>query len=105
MAWAIYKDENFLWGQNEIESREIASLTKMMTAYVCLKIIKDSQLINFDTILEVPEVASGIRGTSARLIQTDCLSVWDLLHGLLLPSGNDAAVCLAYRFGQILKQT
>ena len=30
------------------------------------------------------------------------LSVWDLLHGLMLPSGNDAATTLAEHFGQYL---
>ena len=30
------------------------------------------------------------------------LSVWDLLHGLMLPSGNDAATVLAEHFGQYL---
>jgi D-alanyl-D-alanine carboxypeptidase len=30
------------------------------------------------------------------------LTVWDLLHGLMLPSGNDAAITLAEHFGQYL---
>jgi hypothetical protein len=30
------------------------------------------------------------------------ISVWDMLHGLMLPSGNDAAVALAEHFGSIL---
>ena len=30
------------------------------------------------------------------------MSVWDLLHGLMLPSGNDAATVLAEHFGQYL---
>ena len=30
------------------------------------------------------------------------MSVWDLLHGLMLPSGNDAAVALAETFGLML---
>jgi len=29
----------------------------------------------------------------------DVLSIWDLLHGLMLPSGNDAGICLAEHFG------
>jgi D-alanyl-D-alanine carboxypeptidase (penicillin-binding protein 5/6) len=28
------------------------------------------------------------------------VSIWDLLYGLMLPSGNDAAVCLAENIGQ-----
>lgn len=38
-------------------------------------------------------------GTSARLKYGDVLSIWDLLHGLMLPSGNDAAFSLAESFG------
>jgi D-alanyl-D-alanine carboxypeptidase len=30
------------------------------------------------------------------------LSIWDLMHGLLLPSGNDAAIALAEYFGSKL---
>ena len=30
------------------------------------------------------------------------LSIWELLHGLMLPSGNDAGICLAEHFGQYL---
>ena len=41
-------------------------------------------------------------GTSAKLRTGDVLSVWDLLHGLMLPSGNDAAITLAEHFGQYL---
>lgn len=32
-----------------------------------------------------------INGTSANLIPCDQLNVWELLHGMMLPSGNDAA--------------
>jgi serine-type D-Ala-D-Ala carboxypeptidase (penicillin-binding protein 5/6) len=32
----------------------------------------------------------------------DMLTVWDMLHGLMLPSGNDAAVALAEHFGTML---
>jgi len=38
-------------------------------------------------------------GTSAELRMGDVLSVWDVLHGLMLPSGNDAAIALAEHFG------
>jgi D-alanyl-D-alanine carboxypeptidase len=32
-----------------------------------------------------------LNGTSACLIPFDTLNVWELLHGMMLPSGNDAA--------------
>lgn len=34
----------------------------------------------------------------------DVLTIWDLLYGLMLPSGNDAAVCLAENIGQHFSQ-
>ena len=41
-------------------------------------------------------------GTTAKIRTGDELSVWDMLHGLMLPSGNDAAICLAENFGEYL---
>lgn len=38
-------------------------------------------------------------GTSAELQTGDSLAVLDLLYGLMLPSGNDAAIALAEYFG------
>ena len=54
------------------------------------------------TMLQVSKTAATVGGTSAKLRSGDVLSVWDLLHGLMLPSGNDAAMTLAEHFGQYL---
>ena len=43
-----------------------------------------------------------MQGTSAFLRLDQRISVYDCLHGLLLPSGNDAAVVLATSFGKWL---
>lgn len=43
-----------------------------------------------------------MRGTSANLCEGGWYTINDLLYGLMLPSGNDAAVCLADNFGYIL---
>ena len=53
-------------------------------------------------MLQVSKNAANIGGTSAKLKTGDVLSIWDLLHGLMLPSGNDAGICLAEHFGQYL---
>ena len=53
-------------------------------------------------MLKVSKTAASVGGTTARLRTGDELSVWDALHGLMLPSGNDAATCLAEHFGQYL---
>ena len=47
------------------------------------------------TIVTISEVAANIRGTTANLEHGDTLSVDQLLYGLMLPSGNDAAFALA----------
>ncbi len=53
-------------------------------------------------MLQVSKNAASIGGTSAKLKSGDILSVWDLMHGLMLPSGNDSALCLAEHFGAYL---
>jgi len=41
-------------------------------------------------------------GTSANLVENAWMSVQDLLYGMMLPSGNDAALALAKWGGKIL---
>ena len=44
-------------------------------------------------------------GTSAQLLPKDKVNVTELLYGMMLPSGNDAAQSLGIYFGNfILKQ-
>lgn len=43
-------------------------------------------------------------GTSANLIKGDSFTVFELLHGMMLPSGNDAAQTLAIYFGNLINQ-
>ena len=46
-------------------------------------------------MIRVPDWIAGTPGTSAQLEAGDILSAYDLLFGLMLPSGNDAALSLA----------
>jgi len=43
-----------------------------------------------------------VQGTSACLCPGDTLTINELLYGLMLPSGNDAAHMLALYFGNLL---
>jgi D-alanyl-D-alanine carboxypeptidase len=104
--WAIYDQEKcvLLFGKNERERREVASLTKIMVAYTVLKL---SQRLGLDIEKELVTVsyeASATTGTSADLVEGDTLTILQLLYGLMLPSGNDAGVALAEYFGAILAQ-
>lgn len=73
-----------------------------MTCYVVLQLLKRFNIDETNTMIEITENASSVSGTSAELVEGDNLTVWDLLHGLLLPSGNDAAISLAEYFGKLL---
>ena len=74
-----------------------------MTAYLVL-LLCEKWNIEDKTLIKVSEDAAGIIGTSAELIAGDTLSIRQLLYGLMLPSGNDAAHCLAEWFGGKLKK-
>lgn len=76
----------------------MASLTKMMTAIVTLELSNDLRLDIRSTFFKVSQRASSTPGTTANLVEGQVLSIWELLHGLMLPSGNDAAMALAENF-------
>lgn len=74
---------------------EIASLTKIMTFYVTLVILEELKLNLKEIYIKVTKKASETIGTTAELKYNDILNIEDLLYGLMLPSGNDAAVLIA----------
>ena len=43
-------------------------------------------------MVRVTDSVNDVIGTSADLCVNDCFTIWELFHGLMLPSGNDAAV-------------
>jgi D-alanyl-D-alanine carboxypeptidase (penicillin-binding protein 5/6) len=53
-------------------------------------------------MIRILESSSQLIGTSASLLKFDRLTAWELLHGMMLPSGNDAAQSLAIHFGLLL---
>ncbi|OEH92777.1 D-alanyl-D-alanine carboxypeptidase family protein [Bacillus solimangrovi] len=94
-AILINVDENeILFEKNADERRPMASLTKMMTA---LLIYEDIQrgVLHLNEIVEVTDHTASIRGSRIKLNHGDKITIHDLLKGLLIASGNDAAVALA----------
>ena len=88
----------FLYEKNAYKKRHIASLTKIMTAII---VIENADL---NKIVTVPEKCCGIEGSSIYLRAGEKLTVKELLYGLMLRSGNDAAETLAVTtFGSIEK--
>lgn len=74
-----------LWEQNSREKRAMASTTKIMTALLTI------EAGDLDREFTVDPLAIMVEGTSMGLREGDRVSRRDLLYGILLPSGNDAA--------------
>jgi serine-type D-Ala-D-Ala carboxypeptidase (penicillin-binding protein 5/6) len=75
---------------------EPASLTKIMTAYLTFAAIRDKKL-TMDQLINVSVRAWKVDASSSKMFIDPAVpvSVSDLLHGLMIQSGNDAAVALA----------
>ncbi|WP_425614041.1 D-alanyl-D-alanine carboxypeptidase family protein [Anatilimnocola sp. NA78] len=100
-AWAIVEADTgkFLWGANENTSLPMASTTKIMTAWLTLNLQGEHPDILDGTMTISAEAAKTI-GSSAKIQTGDTYPVRELLYGLLLPSGNDAATAFAEHCGE-----
>ncbi|MDD6022984.1 MAG: D-alanyl-D-alanine carboxypeptidase [Oscillospiraceae bacterium] len=82
-----------LYEKNADEKSLIASTTKIMTAFVTL------EEADLSEVVVIPPEAVGIEGSSMYLRAGEELTVEQLLYGMMLVSGNDAAVALALHVG------
>ena len=78
-----------IWEKNADEKMEPASMTKLMTALLAVENLKPDQEV------EVTGEAAAMPETKIYLQTGEKITVEELLYGLLLESGNDAAVALA----------
>lgn len=83
------KSNTILVGKNENQKKKMASTTKIMTALVVI------ENCNLSDIVEVSKKAASTGGSRLGLKTGDKITVYDLLYGLMMCSGNDAAVSLA----------
>lgn len=94
--YAVVIDKNnktVIYGKNENTKTKMASTTKIMT---CLVVLENA---NLRDIVETSAKAAGTGGSKLKFKKGDKISVNDLLYGLMLRSGNDAAVALAEHVG------
>ena len=75
--------------QNENARLPMASTTKIMTALLAIESGR------MDEIVTVPDEAAGTEGSSMYLKAGEKLTLRDLVYGLMLRSGTDAAVAIA----------
>jgi len=91
-----YTSNQILVNQNGDARMEPASLTKLMTAYLVFDALKHGTL-SLQQQLTVPQAAVRIAGGESRMLLKagQSVTVDELLHGLIVQSGNDAAITLA----------
>lgn len=82
-----------LYSKNSNLKLPMASTTKIMTALVAL------EKGNLDDIVKIKSNSVGIEGSSIYLRDNEEITLKDLIYGLMLRSGNDAAVAIANHIG------
>ena len=85
--------KTILYEKNGLKQVPMASTTKIMTAIVVL------ENSNLNDVVTISKKAAGTGGSRLGLKTNDKITVHDLLYGLMLKSGNDAAVALAEHVG------
>jgi D-alanyl-D-alanine carboxypeptidase (penicillin-binding protein 5/6) len=86
-------DGRELWARNPESRRAMASTTKIMTAVVVL------EHANLGAMVTVDRTASKVGESAMGLIPGEKLTVGELLKGVLVQSGNDAATLIAEAVG------
>ena len=81
-------------GRNPGERVEPASLTKLMTAYIVFAALRNNALSLKQTV-RVSERAWHAAGSRMFIVPGSLVTVEDLLHGMIVQSGNDACLALA----------
>lgn len=92
------KSGRVLYEKNANARKAIASTTKIMTAIVALEKGK------LDDKVKVSKRAASINGSTINLRAGEELTLQDLLYGLMLRSGNDAAIAIAEHIGGSVEQ-
>ena len=93
--------ETLIYAKNPDKQVAPASTTKIMT---CILAIEHAE--SLDEIVTVPTVATRLKSTNTLmgLKNGEALPLRDMLYGLMLPSGNDAAIALAYHVAGDVEQ-
>lgn len=85
---------SILYEFNIHERRPPASMTKLMTMLLIMEAIDDGR-INLDDMVTISKNASSMGGSQVFLQENMQISVHQLLKGIAIASGNDAAVAMA----------
>lgn len=95
-AFVMGKNGTVYYARSADEQVKIASITKVMTAILAVENCK------MDEKITVSNAAATVGNSTAGLLEGDELAVEQALRGLMIPSGNDAAIALAEHVGKKL---
>ena len=95
-AFVMGKNGSVYYARSADEQVKIASITKVMTAILAVENCK------MDEKITVSNAAATVGNSTAGLLEGDELTVEQALRGLMIPSGNDAAIALAEHVGKKL---
>ena len=95
-AFVMGKNGSVYYARSADEQVKIASITKVMTAILAVENCK------MDEKITVSNTAAAVGNSTAGLLEGDELTVEQALRGLMIPSGNDAAIALAEHVGKKL---
>lgn len=95
-AFVMGKNGTVYYARSADEQVKIASITKVMTAILSVENCK------MDEKITVSNAAATVGNSTAGLLEGDELTVEQALRGLMIPSGNDAAIALAEHVGKKL---
>ena len=95
-AFVMGKNGTVYYARSADEQVKIASITKVMTALLAVENCK------MDEKITVSNAAATVGNSTAGLLEGDELTVEQALRGLMIPSGNDAAIALAEHVGKKL---
>lgn len=95
-AWLLvdYASGQTIASQDADERAEPASLTKLMTAYLAFQALKQNT-IKATQMVQVSERAWKAPGSRMFIQPKTPVTVDELLHGMIVQSGNDASIALA----------
>jgi len=94
---SILIDQNtnrVLYEKEPDAKRPLASLSKMMTFLLAIEAIENKE-VNANDIIEIDKSIAAVRGSSYHLKEGEKIPLKELMKGLMIVSGNDAAIAIA----------
>lgn len=95
----IDQDTNrVLFEKDPDTKRPLASLSKMMTFLLAIEAIENNK-VKAEDIITIDKSIASVRGSSYHLKEGEKIPLIELMKGLMIVSGNDAAVAIAKHIG------